>query len=111
MKKCNELIFLFISSFLFSLIGCGSTTDNEVPGEKISVTLSMTIDKIDSHEVTSTIEVKAAGTGDLSVQDKGICYSQGVVTPTVSDEKSVYSGSGKNDFSSFKMKLEGLSST
>lgn len=46
----------------------------------------MTIDKIDSHEVTSTIEVKAAGTGDLSVQDKGICYSQGVVTPTVSDE-------------------------
>lgn len=109
MKKCNELIFLFISSFLFSLIGCGSTTDNEVPGEKISVTLSMTIDKIDSHEVTSTIEVKAAGTGDLSVQDKGICYSQGVVTPTVSDEKSVYSGSGKNDFSSFKMKLEGLS--
>lgn len=51
MKKCNELIFLFISSFLFSLIGCGSTTDNEVPGEKISVTLSMTIDKIDSHEL------------------------------------------------------------
>lgn len=108
MKKSNKLIFLLFSFLLFSLISCGSTTDNDAPGENINVTLSMKVGEITGHEINCSIEVKAAGTEHLSVQEKGICYSLQAANPTVSDEKVVYSGSGKSDFSSFAMKLEGL---
>lgn len=63
----------------------------------------MTHKIINSHEVTSYYWGKAAGTGDLSVQDKGICYSQESSDAYGFRMKISILVPGKNDFLLFKM--------
>lgn len=106
MKKSNKPIFLLFFSLLLSLISCGNTAEGDTLKEKLNVTLTLKSEEITSHKIGCNIEVKTTGANNMSVQEKGVCYSLRVTNPTVSDEKSVYSG--KNDFSSFIMTIEGL---
>lgn len=99
------IFIIFLFTMLFPCISCGGS-DND-PTIDAEVLFSLTLDEVNSSSsISCTIEIIGQNIDKLTFVEKGLCYSTGNNTPTISDNTSI--SSSTDDTGTFSMSLDGL---
>lgn len=109
-KMGTKFIYLFtVYSYFasFFLVGCGNDKE-DIPILNSNVTVSLNIDDVNSSSsLLCNIEIQVTETGNMELEEKGVCYSKTNELPTVSDPKETTS---EGAFKSFSLEVKGLES-
>ena len=102
-----SLFMPWIYATLSLLVGCGSDNE-ETPPINSNVTVSLNIDDVNSSSsLLCNIEIQVTETGNMELEEKGVCYSKTNELPTASDPKETTS---EGAFKSFSLEVKGLES-